>query len=59
MSKFICVFSEDAAKDMERRGYELFKYDARNQIWTFFNKDPESRTFTADYQVMLSDVVSF
>lgn len=62
MSKFIYVFEQKAAKDFRKRGYELLKYDEKNDIWVFINKEPdnpESLEFTTKYQVVLSDVVSF
>ena len=59
MSRFIYVFAEEAAKDMKKRGYELLKVDERNQIWIFANKDPGNLEFSANYQCVLSDVLSF
>ena len=59
MSKFIYVFTKEAAKDMKKRGYELLKVDEQNQIWIFVNKDPENINFSANYQCVLSDVISF
>lgn len=62
MNKFIYVFEKRAAKDLKKRGYELFKYDERNDIWIYFNKEPdnpESLEFTTKYHVVLSNVVSF
>ena len=60
MSKFIYVFTKEAAKDMKKRGYELLKVDEKNQIWVFANKDPENISFSSGkYQCVLSDVLSF
>lgn len=59
MSKFIYVFTKEAAKDMKKKGYELLKVDEQNQIWIFINKDPENINFSTKYQCVLSDVISF
>ena len=59
MSKFIYVFSEKDAKKLTKRGYELCKVDEKNQIWVFFNKEPENMEFTPDFQCVLSNVISF
>lgn len=59
MGRFIYVFSELAAEDMKNRGHELLKTDEKNKIWVFANKDPENLEFSANYQCVLSDVISF
>lgn len=59
VSKFIYVFDKKAAKDLRKHGYELLKYDEKNDIWIFINKDPDNLEFETKYQVVLSDVVSF
>lgn len=59
MSKFIYVFTEEDAKKLKKRGYELCKVDEKNQIWIFVNKDPENLEFTPDFQCVLSNVLSF
>lgn len=59
MSKFIYVFTAKDAKTLKKRGYELCKVDDKNQIWIFFNKDPDNLEFEADFQCVLSDVISF
>lgn len=59
MSKFIYVFTKEAMKEMKKRGYELLSEDKKNQIWVFANKDPEDVEFSADFQCVLSDTLSF
>lgn len=60
MSKFIYVFEKRAAKDLQKHGFELLKYDERNSIWIFVNKATETfeLEFANKYQMVLSDVVS-
>lgn len=60
MAKFIYVFEKRAAKDLEKRGYELLKKDEQSQIWIFVNKDSEDMElkFAVNYQMVLSDVIS-
>lgn len=59
MSKFIYVFSQKDADKLKKRGYEFCKYDERNSIWIFMNKDPESLEFSPDFQCVLSNVLTF
>lgn len=58
MSRFIYVFEKKAARDLQKRGYELLKEDKDNQLWIFANKENAELNFTADYQMVLSDVIS-
>lgn len=59
MSRFIYVFTAEAAEDMQQRGYELLKADAAKKMWIFLNKDPEDLEFSSNYQCVLSNTLSF
>ena len=59
MSKFIYVFCKEGVRDLTKRGYNLLKEDEKNSIWVFENKNPDDIEFEVNYQVVLSDVLSF
>ena len=60
MNRFVYVFTAKDAKTLKKRGYELCKVDEKNQIWVYFNKDPDSLEFDEkDVQCVLSNEISF
>ena len=57
--RFIYVMNEEGANVMEAHGYRLLKYDDRQGIWCFENKQPDNMAFSLDVPCVFSNTLTF